>query len=208
MLISAGAAVAQSSNQQAAESRRQKELEAAIRQNQAKQREADALVNREIQKVAVSSPEADRVAANEDFLSQLRRAKAGQVGDAATDAVAGDDYNADVNTGTSNVIDFGKKQSDIASRIAAPGRQRMREGFSGNRLNTQIGRIAREASGNDFLTQLRLRAIQPNPWVDAAANVGQGIAGGMASSGYGVDKTPTWSQHGSPAWKRNNFGYN
>lgn len=211
MLISAGASIAQASNNQAAESRRQQELEASIRAQQMKQREADAMVNNEIQKVAASTPEADRAAAQQDFLTQLRRTRASEVGGNPAAGAVSDDYTSDLSGAQANVIDFGKRSADIASRISAPGRQRMREGVSSNRLNTQLGRIARESSGNDFLTRLRMQAMQPNPWVDAAAGIAQGAASGMAANG-GFSGNKTWvdgtrSSGSTAAQRRNNFGY-
>lgn len=159
---------------------------AGIMKQGAHQREADARVDSELQSLQGSTAEGERKAANDQYMTQLQRTRAQAEG--ATPGVAGasDRYGADVVNANAAAEASGAKVADLMARIAAPGMQRQREGQQFGRLGSDIGQIGRASAGDDFLTQLRVRGIRQNPWVNAGASALGGAASGMASSGGGL----------------------
>jgi hypothetical protein len=151
-----------------------------IRSQAANQRQADEAVGASVDQLGQSTPEGARAKATEDFLGQLRRNR----GQAIPGATSGGSarYNADMAGAQSDVADFGSRAADTLARINAPAMQREAEGVGFNRLSSNLGMIGRNASGDQFLDQLRLRSVRPNPWVSAGAELGQGAASGMAQN--------------------------
>lgn len=160
-------------------------------QNQAKkQREADDRVSAEVEAMNQSSPEASRKQATDAFMTQLRRTRGQAV--AGGPAGASDRYTADLASAEGDVNQFGTTTADTLARINAPALQRQGEAQGFARLSSDLSQIGRAAGGEQFLNELRLRSIRRNPWIDAGASIGGGVAGGMASSQgrYGGGVTP------------------
>lgn len=162
----------------------------AISQNAKDQSKADDAVSAEVQALEKSSPEAAKAEATQSFMDQLRRNRTSSEG-AQTVGNVSDAYSEDAAGAKTDINQFGQNAANVMARISAPALQRQKEGQSAANLATQLSGIARTASGNDFLNQLRQRSIRANPWVTAATQVGSGVASGMASNGYGV-KTETY----------------
>lgn len=149
---------------------------AGLLDQQRLQRQADSRVNNEIERVDASNPEAERRAASDQFMAQLQRNRS-EIAPGISGASRR--YDTDVENQSQQSDSTANKIADLMARINAPGMQRQREGQQFSRLSSDIGGIARQSAGQDFLTQLRNRAIQPNPWIDAL-----GQAAGGASSAY------------------------
>lgn len=143
------------------------------------QRQADQEVGTAVEGLAQSTPEGAREKATGDFLAQLRRNRA----QATPGAVPGGSsrYRTDVAGADREVADFGAQAADTLARINAPAMQREAEGVASNRLSTNLGLAGRNSAADQFLTQLRVNSIRANPWVGAGAQIGQGVASGMAS---------------------------
>jgi hypothetical protein len=170
-----------------------------IRTQQAKQREIDARASQEIDALEQSSPEDERAAAMEKYMTQLRTARGNMEGDGNIPN-ASDRYQKDVVASKAGIGNFGEKVADILSRVQAAGDQRRNEGYSFGRAGSDIAGTAREAQGADFLNRLRISGIQRNPWVDAGSNVLQGVAQGMSAkyaSGAGPGPKPGWGGTGA-----------
>jgi hypothetical protein len=149
-----------------------------IQTQAANQRQADYAVNASVDKLGQSSPEASRVTATNDFLGQLRRNRS-QATPGATPG-GSSRYESDMAGAGKDVADFGTQEAGILGRVNAPAMQREQEGISFNRLHSDLNQIGRNSAGDQFLTQLRMRSAQPNPWLNAAGSVAQGAATGMA----------------------------
>ena len=120
------------------------------------------------------------------------------IGEGAVDLVKGvwtlgsDAFKDYAQQGAQGVQQYADKSAGLMSRIDAPGMQRMGEGFSRGHLGTDVGLIAREASGQAFMDDLRLRSIRRNPWIDAAAQAmaTPGLADRLAKSGLEIWDQP------------------
>lgn len=189
-VIAAVGAGASAKNTYDTAKRTDNEAAAGIAAQAQKQRQADSRVNQEVQQLQASSPEQERANATNQFMDQLRRTRGEQYDTGSAGATSGA-FKTDTANAATNVADFGKTQADQLARISAPSRQRSNEQISFGRLGSDLGGIGRAANGDAFLSQLRLRGIQRNPWVDAGAGVAQGVAGGMAQTGGAGDGTLT-----------------
>ena len=87
------------------------------------------------------------------------------------------------------------QRAGIQARIDAPQLQRQDEAFGYGRAATDLDLIRRESQGDEFVNQLRLRAIRRRPGMDLLAGglqgAGNSMAGGYDGSGIGpVVKQP------------------
>lgn len=155
-----------------------------------KQREADARVGEEVQKLEGSTAadeRAERLAQYMDVVGRNRDSlQAGLV-----PGVGSDRFQADAQGSAAAAESYAGKMADLMARVDAGSLQRQREGFGYGRLATDLSRVAREASGQSFLDELRLRGIRRNPWLDAAAAGMSGAAGAMGSGASGANAANT-----------------
>jgi hypothetical protein len=156
----------------------------------AKEREAADRVNAEIGTLGKSNPNAERQAASTNFMQQLQRNRGAEAAP-RFDAASGR-YGEDVETQTAASDTQASRIADLMSRIESPALQRQREGFGFGRLSSDLNRVGSESAGQDFLTQLRMRAVQPNPWIAAGGSAAGAYAGASAS------KTPTTTTTANP----------
>jgi hypothetical protein len=168
-----------------------------IQAQAANQRKADETVNASVDQLGQSTPEAARAQATNDFLGQLRRNRAQSVTGGALGSTSSR-FNTDAAGAQKDIANFGEQNADLMGRINAPSLQREQEGVGMNRLSTDLGSIARNSAGDQFLTQLRMRSARPNPWVTAGAGLGTGAANGMAT------RAPKNKGPGTPSTYRDN----
>lgn len=181
VIAAVGAGVQANETDQTA--RRQDENAAqGIRTQAGKQREADARVSQEVNKLGQSTPEDAQKQATDAFMEQLNRTKTQAVGERSAGATS-DAYNTDSAQANADVQKYGANRAGVLGRIAAPGIQRTAENVSRARAGTDLGLIARNSAGDQFLTQLRASQIHNNPWTMAAGQTIGAIGGGMAASG-------------------------
>lgn len=152
------------------------------------QQKADAQVAQNIKSLQGSSPEAARASAADAFLTQLRRNSASANGSQVVGGSAR--YKGDIADSTQNVADYGAKLADTQSRILAPNLQRQQEGQNSQQLAANLSEIGRQSNANQFLSQLRMRGITGDPWMQAGGSILEGAGNGLASSTYGTTKTP------------------
>jgi hypothetical protein len=152
-----------------------------LRTQREKQREIDARFAQEIGDLEQSSPEDERQQSMEQFMEALRSSRAQRGG--GTDIPTGTDrYDADLAAGRAGIQNYGAKLSDILSRIQGGLQQRQNESIGFNRAGSDVDAVARAARNQDALTRLRYGTIARDPWLDAASELGMGVAGGMAGN--------------------------
>lgn len=170
--------------------RRQDENAAqGIRTQSDRQRQADARVGQEVNKLQASSPEDAQKQATDAFMEQLNRTKSQAYGANSAGATSSA-YNTDSANAATDVSQYGANRAGVLGRIDAPGLQRTAENNSRARAGTDLNLINRNAAGDQFLNQLRGQQIAPNPWAMAGGDVLKGAGYGMAKRGYGTGPTP------------------
>lgn len=179
LLIGGAATAATTINSENAARRADRIAAQGIRQQGVRQRQIDSRVDQEIDRVAGSDPEMQRQAAQAQFMEQLRRSRAAARGAPGVPG-ASSRYDEELLAGDAAVDSTAARVADLMARTNAPLLQRERELQGFDRLRSDVGMIGRAAAGDDFLNQLRVRGVRPNPWVDAAAQIAQGYARGRA----------------------------
>lgn len=158
-------------------------LAGQIRQNSARQAEADLAVSETLRDRATQGADEERGQIGQQYLQQVRAAQGtatrglGQVG-AVSNA-----YQESANNAALGIGDYAEKTAGLMSRIDAPTQQRQREGQADARLALELGDIGRRSQADDYLAQLRLRGVQRNPWIDLASSLMGAGAGFAAQSG-------------------------
>lgn len=172
MIASAVGGGAQLLNSQNALRRQDRETARGITSRAALQREAGDRVQRQIQDVAQSTPDAERKTQNDAFLAALRNAKAADGGpDIGSVGAVSDRFTADVGQARTAAGAEGRALSGQLADIDAPGLQRQREARGMSDAATDLSMIGDRANSLDFLTSLRTaNAGRTNPWIDAAGS--------------------------------------
>lgn len=164
----------------------------------ANQQEADAEVAAGVGQIERSSPEQAQKDATNAFMEQLRRSRGQAVGESV---IGGDQFKSDVDQANSDVTNYGTRQAGIQGRINAPQLQRQQEGNVMGRIASNLNTVGRNTNADDFLTRLRMGSVQSNPWISAGAEIGGGVASGLAGSGAQPRQTtvPQGRRYTAPA---------
>lgn len=154
----------------------------AIQSQAAKQRQLDARVGEEVSRLEGSTAEDERRQRMGEYMDTLMRNRAQMQ---AGGDVGGQAFRQGAEAASAQVQDYAGKTAGLMARIDAPTMQRQNEGFGFGRLATDASLIAREAQGQSFLDELRMRAIRRNPYLDAIASGAQAAGSAYASYGGG-----------------------
>lgn len=165
-----------------------------IRDQAGHQREIDQRVNQEVQAVSRSNPEDAARKSTADFLGALRRTRGAA---APAGVIGGSSRYADESGALGGQIqDYGADVAGNMGQINAPQLQRQQEGVGFGRLASDIGAQVRAANGDQFLNQLRQRAVRPNQGLqlfgELASTAGQGLAANARPAGMPATNTPAY----------------
>lgn len=189
LALSAVATGAQIYNQRQTAHRQDQALANQIRAQSAKQREADQQTAQLIAQQAKSTDADEKSTALGQFQQAIQRNQ----GNAQRPlAMQGDVSAAYKKAGSDAALGMGKyagQIADLVSSIDAPFQQRQNDSYLTDRYKTNIGLIRRNNEGDNYLAQLRLRSIRPNPWISA----GSSLLGGYARSRAGAAGSDTGS---------------
>lgn len=185
-LAVAGTALQQQETQRV--ERKQDEATAQGLLNQSKrQQDADRRVNDEIAQLEASTAADERTQRLDQYRQQLQRGRQQAVAGLET-PIGGATFQSDAGAARTGVDNAAATTAGLMARIDAPQLQRQGEAFGYGRLATDIDSFARDSRQQQFLDQLRLRAIRRRPEVDliagglTAAGGAMGGGGGMASA--------------------------
>jgi hypothetical protein len=188
-LIAIAAAAASEYNSEQTAKRQDNQAAAGLIEQGRKQKQADAKVNDEVQKLQGSNATDERAAALQNYMTTLQRGKQTAQAGLNTPNIGGSAFQASSAQAANDVQFNAANTAGLMSRIDAPGMQRQGEGFDYGNLATDLSLISREAQGDDYLNQLRIRSIRRNPWIDAAAAGANGYASAYSSKGGATTST-------------------
>lgn len=182
-----------------------RQLARQINRQSRNQERADAEVAQLLGERATSSAEPERREAASGYLERARAAQAAASRGLGQSGAVSDSYRAASNDAALGISDYGTRAANLMARIDAPVQQRQREALQSGDLSTRLGLIGRQAGSDDFLGQLQLQSIRPNPWLNAAAQAAQGAARGMAGNTRAAASAGTTAGFGSEAadWYKN-----
>ena len=181
LLMSAASAGVSAYNTNETAKRQDAALADSIRNQAGKQREADAKVNAEVARLKESRSATDETQRAGDYARQLIRNRAAMM-NGLNPTVGGAAVQSDSAQAAQAAQSLADQTAGLMAMQDSAGMQRQREGFDFGRLGTDLGLIGRESSGQQYIDQMRMRAIQRNPWLD----IGSGILGGAAGAFSGV----------------------
>jgi hypothetical protein len=160
-----------------------------IEQQQALRQQAAGMVNKTVQNITQSNPQALQRQATGDFVSQLRNNEAATNPTLnGTAATPGADPRAATGAAASNatVQGYGNTMAGNMATMSAAVRQRQQEGLAMGTLQTGLGNTGQQSGADSFITQLRTaQASQPNPWISLASGLGNTAAKGYAMNAGG-----------------------
>lgn len=186
LALAAASAGAQYYNTTQTNKRTDNALAGQIRNQGEKQKQADAKVNEEVASLQKSRSEESRVKSLDSYMDTLRKGR-GKLEAGLTPNIGSDAFRADSAAAAQGVEDFAGDRAGLMARIDAPTMQRQQEAFGYGNLGTDLNLISREASGQNFLDELRVkRASQRNAGLDALSAFLGGAAGGMAGGAGGT----------------------
>lgn len=184
LAVSALAGGLQYENQRRTTNKQDAQAAQGIRQQGRKQAEVDKRVNDEVEKLKGSTAEDERRQRMGDYMQTIQRSKGG-ITAGLTPQVGSEAFKDDSGAAAQGAQAATTERAGMLSAVDAAGMQRQGEGFGFGNLATDVGRISREARGDAFIDELRLRAIRRNPWMDLAAGMAGGAGGAMLSGSGG-----------------------
>lgn len=183
-IMAAGALAQQSETERV--TRKQDEATAQGLLNQSKrQQEADRRVSDEVATVAASTAADERAQRLGQYMTQLQRGRRQAVAGLES-PIGGTTFQADTGAARAGADAAAQNTAGLMARIDAPQLQRQGEAFGYGRLATDIDMAARESRGQQFIDQMRLRAIRRRPEVDLLAGLASSAGGAMAGGGGGM----------------------
>lgn len=171
---------AQQYSQRDAEKRGDKRVAQQIRTQAANQERADYAVNQLLARRATDDGSAERASTERALLDQSQAAQLAASRGLNQAGAVSDAYRTASNNAALGISDYGQRAANLMARIDAPQQLRRRESLQSGNLAAQLGLIGREAASDDFLAQLQLQGIRPDPWLTAAGQIAQGVGRGMA----------------------------
>lgn len=170
-----------------------RETAANIMKQAAANREASGRVGKTIENLQQSGPESDVAARRSAYTSALQRT---QPANAALPGVAGTGgsrrFAEDVSAAREGAAVAGADEADSLANIEAPMLQRQREAQDAAGTASDLSLIQNRASGQDFLSKLRLSAIRPNAALSAGGQLLSGFGSATAAKGGESGSGSVW----------------
>lgn len=154
-----------------------------------KQREADEVVRNQVGELEGSTSGDERAQRLDQYMQVLRRGQR-QANNGLEGPVGGATFQADAGNARNAADAAAATTAGLQARIDAPGLQRQGEAFDYGRLATDIDGLSREAAGQSFIDQLRLRNIRRRPGMDLLSGGLMAAGGAMAGGGAGAAAAP------------------
>jgi len=193
MAAMAAAAAMQARNTAQTAKRQDNQLAESIRNQSKIQKEHDARINEEVQKLGNSTMEGSRQKRMDQFMQQISRNRAGMTGN-LTPNYGSNAFVADSNAAAGEVQAGAANTAGLLAQIDAAGMQRQDEGASMGHLASDTELAKRRSQGQQFMDDIRLRSIRRNPNMDLAAGIlsaigSKGLSFGGAGAGAGTGST-------------------
>lgn len=207
--VAIAAATADYENNRQVARKQDNELAANLRNQAALQQQENVKTNQLIQKTAQSTPDAAKGDLLGKFMAQIKADGGNATRPLGQAGAVSNAYTKAANDAALGVSDYGTTNANLLSAIDAPAIQRQAEAANLSRYGTQLNDLKRQSSAAEFLSQMRLQSIRPNPWLSAVATGAR--AYGMARAGGAGEGSASgasdWSQ-GNTMTGTDGFTYN
>ena len=173
-------AVVQQYNQAQVAKKQNRATVASIMEQQKLQREANARVNENIDKLEQSTPEDEFQSRSSDIRNQLRQKQAMALA-GIQNTGGGEAVTSMANAARPTAVGYGDDINRWISGIDAPQLQRQGEAWDRADVESKLGFLRRSSAQEDALLRLKLAGIRENPWLNMLS---QGLSA-YATSGFG-----------------------
>lgn len=177
-------------------------LAASLRQQGMLQQQQNAKTNQLIQKTAASSPAAAKANLLGQFTQAMQQNKGRATNPLNQVGNVSNAYTQAANDATSGIAQYGNDQAGLLSSIDAPGLQRQQEAEGLQQYATGLNATKQQSASDQFLTQMQLNNIKPNPWIAGVSDAMRSYATAKAGSG-GASTADT----GAGAWNGGTVSY-
>jgi hypothetical protein len=167
--------------------RQDKNLAMQIKNQSKQQQGAESKIREMMDKLGKSDSKDEEKQRMDQYLSTLQMgAQANGINQGA--GGFSDAYRQDAAKAAAGLEDFGVNRAGLLARTDAPGLQRVNEGILFDQTAFDVKGIGRNANQQQYLDNLALNAIRPDPWLTAASELG-GAYAGAAMGGGGKSKS-------------------
>lgn len=180
LALAAAAAGTQYYNTQQTNKRLDRQTVASIQNQQGIQKEANAKVLQTLSDVDASSPAGERQRAADEYLKQVQGAQKLARTNLQQRGLS-DEYDEGAVQAGDKAQEYATNIGSLMASIDAPSAQRANEGFRFGDLATDIGLVGSKSRGQQFVDALKAKGIRRNPYLDAAAALMNGAAGGVGT---------------------------
>lgn len=174
-----------------------------IRKQAENQRQTTARVNRTLEDIGNSRPDGARASVQQTYLDQVQR-QMGQARQGLAIRGLSEQYDEMAGAAANDASAYAGTVADLMSRIDAGALQRQAEGNRMSQLDMDMDVDRSRVQGDAFLTDMMMRGVRRNPYLDIAAGAMRGAAAGMGGSGKGYTGTagvrPYHAAGASSAW--------
>jgi len=201
--LAVGAAVASAVvsgvNQRRTAKKQDQEAARGIAEQAKLQREANARLNQNLDKLETSTPKDEYTSRSGQIRDQLRKQQSMALA-GIQNTGGGDAVTEMANAARPQAVEYGDQINSYLSGIDAPLLQRQGEGFDNADLGSYLDRIRRDSSQAQNLTNLRMQGIRPSPWLDmlstglSAYSGAKGFGGGTMAGAASSPVNPMISQ--------------
>lgn len=198
-VLAAAGYAANETNQQQIREKEDKTLTAQLLRNAARDKDAQAEVNKTITAQATSTPDDERSTLLQGLNQALTANRAASTAGVQGTAGASNQYAKDAAAAALGIADTGQRQANLASRLDAPILQRQNEAQNMRKLKTATDLIGDDARTDDYLTKLKLRGITGSPFLRMIGAIAGGASQTVGSGGGGTTNPGSVSNFGSEA---------
>lgn len=169
--------------------RQDRNLAMQIKNQSKEQQGAESKIREMMDKLGQSNSKDEEKQRMDQYLDTLQR---GSQANGINQGAGGfsDAYRKDAAAAEAGLQDFGVNRAGLLARTDAPGLQRVNEGILFDDTAFDIKGIGRNANQQQYLDNLALQAIRPDPWLDALSQIGGAYAGAAMGGGGKSKATP------------------
>jgi hypothetical protein len=172
-------------NQQVA-NRQDSTLAASLRQQGMLQQQQNAKTSQLIQKTSESNPATAKADLLGQFTQAMQQNKSRATNPLNQAGAVSSAYTKAANDAATGISAYGADQAGLLSSIDAPGLQRQQEAENLQQYATGLNQTKQQSASDQFLAQMKLNSIKPNPWIggvtDAMRSYAMAKAGGTGGS--------------------------
>jgi hypothetical protein len=184
-VVTAVATAAQYANQKNVERKQDSNLAAQLRAQAATRNQVSGRTQELIKQQTEQTSKPQETAAAKSYNDALNANKVQATQPLATVGSVSDAYKKQAADAAQGVSTYGTDRANNVAAIEAPTQMRRDNVRNIDQFGQDVNTLNRNQRGQDFLSNMKLNAIRPNPWVNILASGAKAYAGSMGGGGGG-----------------------